>query len=143
MAFNLTPRAESVSVTPILYHGSPVELKQLKAYHSDLLGGKKVVYASPFRSLALCFAARWTDDDINLGLLHNQPAIRELTRNAFKAFDVAGWLYTVPAKGFQSDDRLGKFEMYSDKDVQIKDTVFIPNIMAELKQSGIYIEYYD
>lgn len=118
-----------------LYHGSATKFSTLQPMASQLLGGKKVIFASPHRAVALCFAGvRWSDDDLALGAVNGRLYAEELKKGAFSVFDFSGWLYVFKDTNATSDTRLGSFEVVLTKPVVPDEVIFIPNILAELRK---------
>lgn len=118
-----------------LYHGSAIKVHTLEPMASKLLDGKKVIFASPHRTIALCFAGvSWSDEDIALGEINGRPYAEELRRGAFRVFDFSGWLYVFKGTDTINDERLGSFEVALAKPVVPDEIIFIPNVLAELRK---------
>lgn len=126
-----------------LYHGSGLNLRTLQPHRSKLVGGQKVVFATPFRGVALCFCSHtWTDDMLDLGLVNGRPTLQELRKGALNFFKIPGYLYTLSGKGFESDPRLGGFELVKKEAVTPLEVNYFPNVLDQLRLEDIDIVEY-
>jgi len=133
----------------ILYHGSIIELNVgdfLVPHSSYLLGGEKVVYATPWIWFATVIMAHINDNKLSIGTIDDEPYIEEKVAGALKPLEgMSGWIYTVNASSFHGDGRLMPHgESISDEPVKILKRQFVPNIAsAILEMDEITIVYHE
>jgi hypothetical protein len=110
----VTPSYDKVGPR-ILYHGSEKHLEYLVPMPSRVLGGERAVFATPYRWIAIVFSKRWSDSDFsdfgsttNLATGEKEWILEEARPGAFdEIFRGNAWLYTLPARDFHGDVRLG------------------------------------
>ena len=129
------------NITHALYHGSPLDLKEITPMYSKLVG-KKVIYAGP-KWLAVSFTARWRDTDILQGTVNNIPYMTEMYKGAFDVFDKGGWIYLINDKTkFKYVEELTKFEVISTVPVHYVSKEFIPSPLELLEELGVVLNKY-
>lgn len=124
------------------YHGSLHLIeKYLVPHASFVLNGKKAVFASNERIVALIFIAKWSDRDIEFGFHGGKKYLIERYPKAFNLFKTDGYLYHVDSSDFKSDARLGmkNAEFICSHKVKILNTEYIKNVWNEIKKSDVAI----
>ena len=103
----------------VLYHGSQTRnIKTLKLYESKILNNEKVIFAGDLW-FAIAFCRNFNNRQIQIGLVNENPYIREGYYGALEeVYSGGGWLYTLPAKSFNHDGRLPLYEYISRVEVQ-------------------------
>lgn len=135
----------------VFYHGSPYKLnngESLQIRPSAVIDNEKAVFATNRQSFAVVFAATWTDVDIEFGFDEHEadiPYIKEQYPDAFRVFNVPGWIYTVEKGYFENDSRLGMqgYEFISRTNVPIISARYVKNIWLEiLREKNITLKFY-
>lgn len=119
-----------------LFHGTPAKITDpLEPRPSHLLDGKKVVFGTWSRIIALIAATRVGDNDLHYGFDGEgfAPYVEEAHPEAFKILDRGG--YTIDAEGFEDDPRLGLkgVEFINQGAVPTVEEEYIPNIRSALE----------
>jgi hypothetical protein len=121
----------------IYYHGSPNDIRNgyLTPRPTSVLDGEDAVFATSKYSFALVFGAKWSDSDIEFGIINGVPIIKEQYPNAFDLLKTEGWIYLVDKIYFENDKRLGLqgFEFISKKRVPIIKAVYVKNLFTEIE----------
>jgi hypothetical protein len=130
----------------VVYHGSPKKIKEFKLKKHYLFDDEKVVFATPKKSMAICFLSnKWTDEDLDLGTEGGGPLrIRELKPGALKkAFSgVSGYIYELEGKGFSYYPQLMSQERVSKSVPKILNFEKIDDALKALEESDIKIIKY-
>jgi len=128
-----------------MYHGSHKALDIIEARPHYLAQGKKVVFATPYRDIALAFLAPWKDQDIDFGRINKgKYYLSELKPNIFeKVFKgVSGYIHTLSPKNFVKEPQLWGPEKISYQDEPVLNIEFIPDILKSLKGSSIGMKFH-
>lgn len=146
---------------PQLWHGSQAALipgkDMLLPVQSHVLTEQKLVFATPFRSMALAFSTGATDADIgrSFGDLFGEKRIRirEMVPGAFDKWfrGRSAWLYRTPALLFSHEPGilLPSWEFVSSVPVPILSAEFVPDVwkaltdMHDANDSALQIHFYD
>jgi hypothetical protein len=126
----------------MFFHGSNrKDLTRLDPFPSNVLKGKKAVFATPSFYLACCFINDWKDEEISLGYYGDSDTLwlEELRPNALvERFSGAGVVYTVDAKSFHKSEEVGlkDHELVSDTAVDIMEIIPVTNPLLVLQQAG-------
>jgi hypothetical protein len=127
----------------VLYHGSRHPIAKLEPRPSRVIGGESAVFATNSRWLALVFIANATDAHIEIGVIGDNgrsiPYIAEARPNAFELLKIPGYIYTVSARGFKSDPRLGmkRHEFIKKTATKILHTEKIPSVWDALQREEV------
>ena len=126
-----------------LYHGSPTNnLKELSPRPSQVMDNESVVFAGELW-VAISSCCNWNDSDIIQGVSKDRPYIKEVYKDAFKKiYAKGGYVYTLPAKTFVHDKRLGYYELISKVAVSPIKVRYIKDPIKLLKRMGIKIISY-
>jgi hypothetical protein len=133
----------NINVPDELYHGSSHKISKLEPRATRVLEGDKAVFATNSKVMAVIFIPKWTDCDFQLGVhddrvyaIENYPKAFDLLK-VKNDYGVAGYLYTVSSKGFESDERLGMrhHEFINKEEVDITRTELIDNVYEYLINS--------
>lgn len=89
------------------YHGSKIQLNTIEPRPSKVVNNEKVVFATNNKWLSIAFIAKFTDNDIEIGVTNDVLYLCEQYENAFKFLKCSGYVHYVDEKYFQPDDRLG------------------------------------
>jgi hypothetical protein len=112
-----------------LFHGSEKKINdnQLLPRPSRLMDGQSVVFATNQRWIALVCICRSNDADLEFGFENGRPYIKELWAHAFAIINKPGYIYTVMAEDFESDQRLGmvnhEFVAHSPVDIVVREYI--------------------
>ena len=131
-------KAEQTRTRP-LYHGSPVGgLTQLKPSPSQVLGGKKAVFATHSRAAALSFIGKWDDSVLEHGQHGRKIYIRERHKGAFdRVFKgQSGTLYHVSRQGFERHKSLASYERIHSHHVPVLKAEHIQDVWKALEKSN-------
>lgn len=131
-----------------LYHGSSKLISgKLEPRPSNVIGGKKAVFATINAAFAISFCSDWTDDDIEQGItttkLFGTPIqaayLKEKKKKAFEEFfcNRSGYIYLVNSQGFKSVKGLTNYEYINDNSVDIVETYFVKDLYEALKELKI------
>lgn len=137
----------------ILYHGSSKLITgELTTRSSSLMDGGKVVFATPYPSIAISFCSDWTDEDIEQGSLTTNGSgassdslyLKERKKNSFEKFfsGRSGYMYVVKSRGFTTAKNLTNYEFVNSNPVAIVQTYFIEDLYKALKDTGIKLIHY-
>jgi hypothetical protein len=138
------PSEKTASEKPRYYHGSETgDITKLTPQESRVLENAKAVFGTDDRDVALSFARRWRDSDIQQGSVDGKYYMREQYPGAFeKIFKGPGYVYELEDSGFKHDPRLTKFERYSDKDTNVIKKEYIEDVLEALKKSKFALQPY-
>jgi energy-coupling factor transporter ATP-binding protein EcfA2 len=128
----------------VVYHGTVAsDITSMEPKAHPLVKGKKVVFATPDRKFAISMAIpEATERDIAVGYFKDTKTgkkdfyVDELKPGAFKVLDKPAYLYTLSAKGFNTDARLMPEEVVSEEPASILRKERIGNVLAELRRDA-------
>jgi len=126
----------------VLYHGSHKRhLDVLEPRPSNVLDGEEAVFATNVWEIALIFSRKWTDDDLELGVMNDHLYVAEMFPGAFSVLCGDGMIYHIKKmdeiKKFTGDERLGMkdHEFISKTKVEYSFREYCPNIKKVLDDS--------
>jgi hypothetical protein len=131
-----------------MYHGSKHLIAKLEPRPSRVIDGESAVFATNSRWLALVFIANATDANIEIGVIGDNgraiPYIAEASPDAFELLKIPGYIYTVSARGFKSDPRLGmrRHEFIKKSSAKILHTEKIPSVWDALQHEEVTLVLY-
>jgi hypothetical protein len=140
--------ARVLNKSAVLYHGSKHALTALDPRPSRVIGGESAVFATNTRWLALVFIANATDANIECGVIGDNgrsiPYIAEARAGAFELLKIPGHIYTVSARGFKSDPRLGmrRHEFIKRSSAKILHTETVKSVWDELRREPVTLVPY-
>jgi hypothetical protein len=135
----------------ILYHGS--DQKNLLVIKPNVsTHGKKYIYATKYRSIALLFLSRWNDFLLTLGtdIINDKLKITlvERYKNSIQEIysEKSGAIYTLDSKNFIQEKGMWEFEYISEQEETPTSCEIINNILDEInmlnKNREVEIFYY-
>jgi len=144
----------------VMYHGSKYPLggvaragdkqphEMLQPRPSRVIGGESAVFATNARWLALAFIPNATDDNIEIGIVGDNgkaiPHLIESRPGAFELLKVPGYIYTVSARGFKADPRLGmrRYEFVRKSPTKVISVEKIASVLDELRKCDVLLVPY-
>ena len=127
------------------YHGSSIKIDSyLQPHSSKVIDDEKAVFATPKKFIACIFIPKWNDDMIGFGSYNDEWFLQENVKDAFKIFNISGYIYTVSSKNFKNDERLGlqDNEFICYETVEILKTEYIENVFDVIKNENINLIYH-
>lgn len=144
VATPMTPNADTEKLSSAnLYHGSSLRLNNVEPRPSRVINNEAAVFGTPNRELALSFMAPWTDADLSLGSINNEPyVLEERYPGAFEKIykGKSGFLHHLPSADFAEDPRLMPTERIARKAVKPVNVEEIKNLWDALQTSGIVLK---
>ena len=135
----------------VYYHGS--DQKNLSVIKPNIsTHGKKYIYATKYRSIAILFLSRWNDFLLTLGtaIINNRLKIALVERYENAINDIyskkSGVIYTLNSDNFRQEKDTWEFEYISEQEERPVSSEIIINILDEInilkKEGDIEIFYY-
>lgn len=94
----------------VLFHGTPTEgVVVLMPAPSKVLEGQAAVFATDLMWIALIFAAKPPNNEIDFGFIDGRPYIAEMSAGAFSHLRRSGFVCVVNADGFCQERLVGMF----------------------------------
>lgn len=125
-----------------VYHGTQVEgLDSLDPKPSEVLKGKKAVFATPKKDIAVSFLVPWSDEDFTHGEHNGQMYMREMKEGNFDNLlsGQSGYIYYLDPANFKHLPVLTNYEIVSFKKEKIKKAEFIEDVLEFLKNSSFVL----
>ncbi len=102
-----------------IYHGSPFNITSFILYPDARTKNIPVLFASPNKTFALCFLAKWKDNDF-FQCVYDKDSRIHLEEKYLGAFDKVyknkkGYLYELDMEDFYQKENLMRLEYITDK----------------------------